>query len=596
MRNSLTIIGFVAGLSIATGAVALDIITPAEVPEGARGVCVTEMDGGRLVEIPLEVLGTVGPSTPEGEMLLVRLEGERYEQTGIIAGMSGSPVYVDGRLLGALAFGWSFSKEPIGGVTPFTRMRAIGRSGGASPPTSAGLATRPDLERLLAASTDGSLGRTVVNWLLPEARRGDGLVPLELPVAGRPPAGGWLEDGFSRLGWSAAPAGASGGAATAGDPSAIVPGAMVAGVLVDGDATLAAGGTVTAVEGDRVWAFGHPFLGGGNVDLPLARARVISVLPSQLNSFKFFGVGPTLGAFRADRSHGIWGRLGPSPSLVPVKVSVEGQDYTFSALRDPTLTPLLVAYLTASSQAVHGRTFGGQTVTLRASVDYGAGTSVRLAETFVGTDAPARAAALVSALMAYLEATPFVHPELASVDVELATTETLELGEIVEIVPERRRVRAGDDVRARVRIRPRGEPDRWATVQVRVPDQTSPGRLDLVVADGASWTAYDLRMRPQRPASFADEVALIARIEPSTRLVAALERRDPVLVTGKGVVPVPAGVLVHIAGGLGSSMTTTGWGLVARGHLDLGLPVSGADRIRLEVLPPGRDPAPVEAR
>ncbi len=113
-------------MCFASMAHAVDVIDPAEVTPGSSGICVTEMDGGERVEIPLTVIGTVGPWTPEGEIVLVRLEDERFRHTGIIAGMSGSPVYIDGRLLGALAFGWSFSKEPIGGVTPFSRMESLG--------------------------------------------------------------------------------------------------------------------------------------------------------------------------------------------------------------------------------------------------------------------------------------------------------------------------------------------------------------------------------------------------------------------------------------------------------------------------------------
>jgi hypothetical protein len=131
---------------------------------------------------------------------------------------------------------------------------------------------------------------------------------------------------------------------------------------------------------------------------------------------------------------------------------------------------------------------------------------------------------------------------------------------------------------------------------VRVPEGTPPGRLDLVVADGASWTAYDLRMRPQRPASFDDELALVARLEPSTRLVAALERPDPALVTGTGSVAVPVGVLLNLAGALGPDVPMAAWGVTGRVHVEVGQPVAGAARIRLEVRPEGREPALEEVR
>ena len=575
-----------ASLSAATTPVAT-----VEVREGARGVCLTEMDGGELVEIPLEVLGTIGPSTPEGELVLVRLEGDRFERTGIIAGMSGSPVYVDGRLLGALAYGWSFSEEPIGGVTPFVRMRGL--AGGTIGGPSGGVADRrPTLSGLVDALRTGTLGDVLTDWLVPERAPAQGFVPLAVPVSGGTPPVRWIADSWSRLGWMAAPAGGA-------DPSPsrpIVPGAMVAGVLTRGDVSLAAGGTVTAVEDDRVWAFGHPFLGGGAIRLPLARARVIGVLPSQLSSFKFFTVGDTRGTFEVDRAHGIWGRLGQVAPMVPIEVAVDGRSYRFEAVRHATLTPLLVGYLTATSHAAHGRTFGEQTVAVDVTTVFGDGRQATYRDTFAGADAPATAAGMATALVAYLEGSSFRRPDLDRVTVDLRTVEALETAEVVEIVPDRRSLRAGDELAARVRVRPyRGE-DVWHTLRVRVPEGTPPGRLDLVVADGASWTAYDLRMRPQRPASFDDELALVARLEPSTRLVAALERPDPALVTGAGSVAVPVGVLLNLAGALGPDVPTAAWGVTGRVHVEVGQPVSGAARIRLEVRPEGREPALEEVR
>ncbi len=589
MRISLTLCT-VAALSALPSA-ATTPIDATEVRAGVRGVCVTEMDGGELVEVPLEVLGTIGPSTPEGELVLVRLEGERFERTGIIAGMSGSPVYVDGRLVGALAYGWAFSEEPIGGVTPFARMRAL--ADGTTDGSGGGVTDRrPALSGIVDARRAGTLGELLTDWLVPERAPAAGLVPLAVPVSGGAPPVRWLAESWSRMGWMAAPTAGS-------DPSSsrpIVPGAMVAGVLAQGDVSLAAGGTVTAVDGDRVWAFGHPFLGGGAIRLPMARARVIGVLPSQLNSFKFFGVGEPRGTFEADRAHGVWGRLGPTPSMVPIAVAVDGRSYRFESVRHATLTPLLVGYLTATSHAAHGRTFGEQTVAVDVTAEFGDGSRASFRDTFAGADAPAAAAGITTALVAYLEGSSFSRPDLDRVTVELRTVETLETADVVEIVPDRRRLRAGDQLTVRVRVRPYRGADVWHTIRVQVPEGTPPGRLDLVVADGASWTAYDLRMRPQRPTSFDDELALVARLEPSTRLVAALERPDPALVTGAGSVPAPVGVLLDLAGALGSDVPMAAWGVTGRAHVEVGRPVAGAARIRLEVRPEGREPEVEEVR
>ncbi len=290
-------------MSLAAWAHAVELIDPSEITPGSTGICVTEMDGGERVEIPLTVIGTVGPWTPEGEIVLVRLEDERFRHTGIIAGMSGSPVYVEGRLLGALAFGWSFSKEPIGGVTPFSRMANLADDRGHQ--TSAGPG-RPSLVEMMEAGRDHRLGELLTDWLLPDSEAALHGLPMAVTASGTwSPAGGdWLAESWRRLGWVSVP----GGSSQEPSPGSFEPGAMVAGVMVDGDAVLAAGGTVTEVRGDQVWAFGHPFLGGGGFRLPMARARVVTVLPSQASSFKFFTVGEIVGSFVADRSSGIWGK------------------------------------------------------------------------------------------------------------------------------------------------------------------------------------------------------------------------------------------------------------------------------------------------
>ena len=127
MKSPYVFLCLLVSAAFAVSAGAVEHLALADATPGRTGVCITEMDGGERVEIPLTVLGTIGSGTPDGEIVLVRLDDPRFEHTGIIAGMSGSPVYLDGRLLGALAFGWPFAKEPIGGVTPFARMLEIER-------------------------------------------------------------------------------------------------------------------------------------------------------------------------------------------------------------------------------------------------------------------------------------------------------------------------------------------------------------------------------------------------------------------------------------------------------------------------------------
>lgn len=570
-------------MAFAAIAQAVDVIDPAEITPGSTGVCITEMDGGEIVEIPLTVIGTVGPWTPEGEIVLVRLEDDRFRHTGIIAGMSGSPVYVDGRLLGALAFGWSFSKEPIGGVTPFSRMESLADDRTFQANAGPG---RPTLMEMMEAGREHRLGDVLTDWLLPESAAELHSLPMAVTSSGvwSPAGGDWLTESWRRLGWISVP----GGSSKEADRESLEPGAMVAAVMVDGDAVLAAGGTVTEVRGDQVWAFGHPFLGGGGFRLPMARAKVVTVLPSQASSFKFFTVGETIGSFINDRSRGIWGRLGEAAPMVPVTVTVNGRQFEFRTIRHANLTPFLVGYLAQSSQAARGRLFGDQTVTVRVELNYLGHEPVVYEEVIASGEASAQAASIAAGLMAYLETSLFEVPELDAITINLKTEERLRGSELVDVIPKRWVVQPGELVQVRLRLRPyRGE-EFIRELAIRVPAGTPEGRLDLVVADGASWSLYDLGMRPFLPGSFDDELRLVNGLLPSTSMVMVFERRQAGVALSGGSVTMPPSMVVQLRAGLGPGLITTSYAVTSMVVEAMDMPVSGAERIELQVRSEGR--------
>lgn len=366
-------------------------------------------------------------------------------------------------------------------------------------------------------------------------------------------------------------------------PGPLQPGAMVAGVLVDGDAVLAAGGTVTEIRGDQIWAFGHPFLGAGDVDMPLARARVLTVLPSQVESFKFFQVGEIIGALRSDRTHGVWGELGSPASMVPVVVVVDGREYSFRSLRHPVLTPLIVSYVTQASLNARGRAFGNQTVALEVEIEYTGGVRTGLSETYASGQAPQEAAAMTGAALAYLENSPFEGPDVERVRIRLDTTERLETATVVDVIPERAVVHPGETLSVRLRVRPFRGDEYTRMTEIRIPQELPEGRLDLVVADGASWTVYDLQMRPTLPASFGDELDLFKRLVPSNRVVLALERRQTGVSLGGGSVSFPPSLVVQLRSALGPNLQTWEYGVVGRVVEAMPTSVLGAQRVPLTV-------------
>jgi len=561
------------------GSFAAEIIDPSELRPGDRGVCVTEVEGGTLLEIPIRVLGVMGANGPEGEIVLIRLEDERFEKVGIVAGMSGSPVYIDGRLLGALAFGWQFASEPIAGVTPFTRMQNIAGAGASVAAPTAG--RRPSLATLLDAMASARLPEVVLDWLAPESAASSGSLPLAVAGVGAGMSDlDWPNLAWRRMGWVASPAG--GGAATE-DAEPIRPGSMVAAVLVTGDAHIAAGGTVTEVSEERLWAFGHPFLSGGSIRLPLARASVVTILPSLASSFKIFNVGPVIGSVTADRAHGVLGELGDGPSLIPLEVFTADAVYRFGIVDHALLSPLLTGFMVYSSHAVRGRGFGLQTVDVGLRIEFVDDQSLAMEQIFEGADAPAQCAAWTSAVLGYLAASPFSPIATRSITVRLATRDGLQGATILDVVPERRIVAPGEVVAVRVRLLHAGGVVETRKIEIRTPAEVAEGRLDLVVADGVSWTAYDLGMRPIRSASFDDERQLLEHLESSRKIVVALETPGVSVVLPGGTVAVPQGVAVSLQSGLGDELETASYRLVALTDVETDGPVLGATRVRLDV-------------
>ncbi|MGE5235012.1 MAG: hypothetical protein ACM3O7_01535 [Acidobacteriota bacterium] len=555
---------------------ALTWLDPAALTPPQRGVCVTEWTDGQRLEIPVEVLGVLDATAPDRTAVLIRLDDPRFAGGGVAAGMSGSPVYVNGTLLGALAFGWAFAKEPLAGVTPFATMHRL--AGGPATP-------------LGAAPTLAQLSSLVAGKLEPAAllpvRPGSPVVPIPVAVGGFAPPSGFGRQVLESMGLQPVPTG--GVSALAGIPAA---GDMIAAILVWGDANIAAGGTATAVEGDKVWAFGHQFLALGGVRLPAARARVIAVQNSYQNSFKIFTVGQPFGTFVADRTAGMLAVAGSPPAGIPVDVTVHeplgDSGWHFRIAEVPLLEPLLVTYLTNACLTARGAASGEATVRVRLSLSFADGRQVAVEQTVRSLDALARAAAFTGATVGLLEASPFAKPALTAVTVDLCRLEQAESATVTEVLPDRTTLRPGETLDIRVRLAPYREAERTVPLRITVPPDTRPGRLDLIVADGAAWTEYRLKAAGEEPVDFTGQLAQLAGFEPNATLVAALESKEPgVAVPGGSQPRLPPSWAATLAIGLGDgAVTRLSRAFVATTRWTAPYPLEGAFRIALTIRPP----------
>lgn len=551
-------------------------VDPAEVQPGQRGTCVTEWAGGQRREIAVEVVGMLDATAPERGTVLVRLLDPALEDGGVVAGMSGSPVWLDGKLLGAVAYGWSFAREPLAGVTPFAIMRRIEAF---APP---GPLPPPTLEQL-AALAAGRLDPLEVLPRPPASRPAGG---LPVVVAGLPGGDrGWAAELLARVGLGPVGAAARGGAT--GTPEA---GEMMAPLLVWGDAVVGAGGTVTAREGDTVWAFGHPMFGLGGVRLPVARASVLAVQRSFQSSFKIFAVGEPFGTLVADRPSGVLARVGPPPAGLPVEVEVRDGSglgrWRFRVAEHPLLSPLMVTYVVNASLTARAATAGDSSVRLRFRGRLADGQTLEIAQAARSADAPARLASFAGAVTAVLCASGLPHPPLVDVAVWVSSEETHAGASIEEVIPARTTVRPGESLAVEVRLQPYQAPPVRQRVTIAVPAALAPQDVDLVIADGASWTDFLLRNRPAAPATFAQQLAALRRFEPSTTLVAALESREGTLVLPGGELSaVPPSWAWTVGSGLGKAVSRLPTSILAVTRWAAPYPLEGAARVTLRVRP-----------
>lgn len=524
---------------------ALEIFPLAELRPGLRGEGLSVFAGDSISRFPVEIIDRVDGRAPH-PLVLVRCLGEELARSGVSQGMSGSPVYIDGRWLGAIAFNFSFAKEPLALVTPAEAMLSLAERA----------AETPRLGARSGAETGRRWAYLAADWsaaALPA--RLDGATPLTLAVGGlAPPTLDALGERFRPAGLALLPLGAAAsGTAPAG--AALAPGAAIAVELLRGPIATAAIGTLTHVDGDRVWAFGHPFLGEGPSALPLASARILAVLPSLLNSSKLGALGEPVGTLLADGEAGIYGRLGPAPALLPLRLSLgkgsAQETAAFGLARHALLGPVIARL--AVDGWLSGK-LGDQelgTLALDLQLAPSAAAPLRLGERFGGRGAGAEAGAWLSSLLALLADNPAGPVALDSLSLGLAWEPGLEPLQLHDLGLRSAAMRAGEAWQLHLRLAQGAAglqelaldfPDpRRAPVERLAGGTLPPGNYRLHVADGTSFERWNAARQPALYdiADRAGLLALLPRLAASDEWVIWLEAPGEDVVLGGAELDLP---------------------------------------------------------
>jgi len=550
---------------------ALDELVP-----GQRGYGETVFSGSEIERFEVEVLGVLKELSPGISYALVRLEGHDLERSGVVAGMSGSPVWIDGKLVGAVAFSWPYAQDAIAGVTPIGSMRGV-------PAT---------------APWTRNAGSPRVSWdaLARRAWPEDLLRDAAAPLARFGPDGArssvvWSASGFSPAGLSwlsgLLPSASVAGAGRTDDaPAEIRAGSSIAAVFVDGDFRLAATGTVTERIGDELVAFGHPVAGGGEIRLPMAPAEVVTVLASRSSSFKLANAGPIVGAFERDHASGTSGRIGAVAEMVPLTVDVKipsPRRYEMRLARVPEFLPSLASIASFAALDAASAIGGIRSIDLRFVLDLGKDGRLELEQSFDGDGSPVRALSFLVAVVDFLVRTDLGEIDLRSIDVEWTPHDRPRALTVVDAHASTRRVAPGDEVEIRVDLKPyRGETER-RVLTVTVPAEQPAGGYPILVGDGASLDGVRLSVEPREPRTLAQALDFLRSLGSSRSLGAVgLVFRPGVAAGGEALTNLPPSVRA-IWSGAGPATKALRTAVASDDEWPSDSPVAGVVRLDLEV-------------
>jgi hypothetical protein len=512
-------------------------IPVSQIRPGMRGVAYTVFQGVKPEAMDVEVLGVLhNTNGPKGNVILVRLHGQKVEYTGVVAGMSGSPVYIDGKLAGALAFRiGEFSKEPIAGVTPIADMLEIStlddspaEETAASKPSVnviAGKSASPGEISALPGSDDA--GKDFSNYLK----------PIETPLV----FNGFSEQAIHLFAGQFASAGivpvmGAGSMSNEKQPEPVEAGSSISAILVRGDMNIEATCTVTYVDPQRLLACGHPLLQFGSVDLPMNKAEVLATLPSPMNAFKIVNTTEPVGTFVQDRHTGILGVFNRQPEMIPVTLSIHSgagvKQFHYEVLNNPKLTP--VALMVTVFNALHGVNEFGEEITYRLAGSIGVKgfPEVTMRNMFAPSEnaqpAAMQAAVSLGERFGRIYDNPFNAPAIAGVKLDFDLVRERRWARLESARTDVTEARPGDEIMLETVLAPyRGERI-VQQIPVKIPTSASKGTLRILVSDGETLDHIGhTNAAFGRTLDLASTIALLNKEHSNNRVYVSLLEADP---------------------------------------------------------------------
>jgi hypothetical protein len=599
-------------LAVAAGLPAQSRTFPVDdIKPGMVGIGRTVFEGDRLEEFKVHIIGVLRNSIgPRRNLILAKLEGGPLANTGVIAGMSGSPVYIDGRLVGAVSYSLGqFSKEPIAGITPIGEMTED-----ATLPGPRRQAARVDLQMPLTQESLRASLRQAFSWIRPFADSpsdvqvfGDSSVnagigtllrPIATPLSFGgfdpsvidPVASAFRDQGFVPILAASQQLSASAAQSNGSSLPALRPGDPIGVGLMNGDFEVGATGTVTEVDGNRVYAFGHPFYQLGPTQFPMTRAHVFTVLPSLAASQKIASTGEVVGIVSQDRATTIAGTLGPGPSMIPVKLTLNSErgtrkTFNIGIVRDQLFTPLLAYVSILNTLTSYERQNGVATYVLRGAATIKKHGTVDFEDLFTGDQPSVGAAASVVAPINLLMRNAFEDVDIEGLNLEIDASEQPRSATLERVWVDGTRVKAGSPATLKVLLRTYRGDELTRDVTIQIPPNAR-GSVQVMVADGlrlSQWESRELQVQPMQTQSLPQMIRVLNRARKNNRLYVRLVTRDDgAVVKGEPLAALPGSVLAVMESDRnGGSFRPLQSALVGEWEITPGVAVSGSRTLTL---------------
>lgn len=602
-----------AALSRLSLPAASTLMPVSEIKAGMTGVGKTVFEGSELQEFKAHILGVLhNVQGPHRDLILARLEGGPLAKTGVAAGMSGSPVYIDGRLIGAVSYSiGAFATDAIAGITPIEEMKDATEMTRRVPTQQARIEL-PITREGLAAALSATYARIAPFANRPAdvqvfgisqaagAQLGAMLRPISTPLIMNgfdPEQAGMLASAFGAAGFTPVVGGAIGqaGAEANAMTGPLREGDAVGVSLVGGDLEMGATGTITHIDGNRIYAFGHPFFNVGPSQFPMTRAYVHAMLPSLMSSFKISSMGEVIGTMQQDRATAIAGTLGKGPAVIPMSVTLEStredgshskRSFTFNVANDQVFTPLLTYVALANTLTSYERQFGVATFTIKSRAQVKGHSDLLLDDVFTGDNAVLGAATAIAGPLTMLLSNDREPITLSGLNVSIDTSETSRTSTIERVWLDELRPRPGRTVPLKVLTRNyRGE-DKISTVPIEIPANVT-GSVSLLVTDGRQLNAMEQRdvRRSLQPQSVAQMIRVLNETRRNNRIYIRLLNGKPgAVVNGEALTSLPPSVLsVLESDSNGGSYTPIRSAAVGEWELPMDSAVTGSRVLSIDV-------------